>query len=82
MPQLMGRLETLASLHMASSDCVNCMCSPFHNPGLHAAEGLQRNEKIQCDVPVHNATTAKHSKATNPHSGRLVIRERCSKEAR
>ena len=49
MPQLMGRLETLASLHMASSDCVNCMCSPFHSPGWHAAEGLQINEKIQCD---------------------------------
>ena len=85
----MGRLETVASLNMVSSDCVSCVCLLSINKvprssDSDVAEGCGKGE-IECGVPVHNAQHTKteccnsKQQATNPRPGRLVIRERCSK---
>ncbi len=80
MPQLMGRLETVASLKMASSDCVHCICLPsIRSSDSDVAEGC-RYGKIDCGVPVHSAQCAAAS--YEPFSGKVSDSGEVQQEAR
>ena len=84
----MGRLETVASLKMASSDCVNCICLPsIRSSDSDVAEGC-RYGKIDCGVPVHSAqctVPSAHNAAAasyEPSSGKVSDSGEVQQEAR